>query len=77
MPWTLDGVPVELKGQGKRIPQWKLNGQGFVEALQPSPVKTSTPAEPVTLVPMGAARLRIAAFPVVGDGPSAHQWVAH
>jgi hypothetical protein len=30
----------------------------------------------VTLVPMGATRLRISAFPVIGSGPDAHHWVA-
>ena len=39
-------------------------------------MKSSGPVEPITLVPMGAARLRISAFPVIGEGPDAHQWEA-
>ena len=42
--------------------------------MQPSPIKSAEPLETVTLIPMGAARLRIAAFPVIGDGPDAHEW---
>jgi hypothetical protein len=43
--------------------------------LQPSPARSDEPLETVTLIPMGAARLRIAAFPTIGDGPEAHAWV--
>ena len=74
MPFTLDGVPIELVASGKMIPQWQLDDVGLVGLLQPSPVKTDTPREQITLVPMGAARLRISAFPVVGEGPDAQPW---
>jgi hypothetical protein len=30
--------------------------------------------EEITLIPMGAARLRIASFPQIGDGLDAHAW---
>jgi hypothetical protein len=30
--------------------------------------------ETVTLIPMGCARLRISAFPVIGEGPDAQPW---
>lgn len=33
-----------------------------------SPVRTAEPLEDVTLIPMGAARLRISMFPVAGGG---------
>jgi DUF1680 family protein len=70
-PFTLDGTPLELRAQAKRIPDWKLNKQGLVDPLPRSPVRSAEPVEPVTLVPMGAARLRIArlrisAFPIIG-----------
>jgi hypothetical protein len=38
-------------------------------------VLSEQPVETVSLIPMGAARLRIAAFPVIGNGPSSHRWV--
>jgi hypothetical protein len=31
------------------------------------PVQSSEPVETVTLIPMGAARLRISAFPVIAN----------
>ncbi len=42
--------------------------------MQQSPVKSSEPVETVTLIPMGCARLRISAFPVIGEGPDAQPW---
>jgi len=48
----------------------------MVGKLQPSPVKSDAPLETVTLIPMGAARLRIAAFPVIGAGANAREWTA-
>ncbi len=75
MPFTHDGVPIELKAKGQRIPTWKQDYLGLVGLLQPSPVKSSEPVEDIALIPMGAARLRISAFPVIGDGPDAHEWV--
>ena len=48
---------------------------GLVGLLQPSPVKSNEPTETITLIPMGAARLRISAFPTIGAGPDAHDWV--
>ncbi len=74
MPFTLEGVPLELVGSGKKIPEWELDDQGLVGLLQPSPVQSSQPTEKITLVPMGAARLRVSSFPVIGDGPQAHVW---
>jgi hypothetical protein len=75
-PWTPETVPITLKAQGRRIPEWRLDRFGLVAPLQDSPVKSDQPAESITLIPMGAARLRISAFPVIGDGPDAHAWTA-
>ena len=37
-------------------------------------MKSDQPIEIVTLIPMGATRQRISAFPVIGNGPDAHAW---
>jgi DUF1680 family protein len=75
MPFTHEGTSIELRAKGKRIPEWKSDYLGLVGLLQDSPAKSKEPTEDITLSPMGAARLRIASFPVIGDGPDAHQWV--
>jgi DUF1680 family protein len=74
MAFTQEGSPIELRAKGKRIDEWKLDYLGLVGLLQDSPVKSKEPTEDITLIPMGAARLRVASFPVIGDGPDAHQW---
>jgi hypothetical protein len=74
MPFTHEGTPIELRAKAQRIPEWQADRLGLVGKLQPSPVKSAEPVEDVTLIPMGAARLRIASFPVIGAGPGAHTW---
>ena len=71
-----DDAPLELKAKARKIPAWQLDELGLVGEVQPSPARTSEPIETVTLIPMGAARLRISAFPTVSDSPDAHVWVA-
>jgi hypothetical protein len=58
---------MELRVRAKKIAAWKQDSLGLVGKLQPSPVKSGEPIETVTLIPMGAARLRISAFPVIGE----------
>jgi hypothetical protein len=74
-PFTLENTPIQLSAQARKIPAWKMDSRGMVGKLQPSPAKSSERVEKITLVPMGAARLRIASFPVIGSGPNAHEWV--
>jgi hypothetical protein len=73
-PFTQNGTPIWLRCQARRIPEWKADKLGLVGLLQQSPARTEQPPEAVTLIPMGAARLRITAFPTVSNGPDAHQW---
>jgi hypothetical protein len=73
-PFTRDGVPIELRAKARRIPQWRTDDEHVVRPLQDSPARSAEPLETVTLVPMGAARLRITTFPVIGHGPDAHEW---
>jgi hypothetical protein len=75
-PFTQDSVPIELVAKAKQIPLWTIDRYGLCGVLQDSPVTSDQPINRVTLVPMGAARLRISAFPVIGSGPSAHEWTA-
>ena len=64
-PFTLESVPLSLKAKGKVIPEWILDKNGLCDVLPQSPVTVATKEQPIELVPMGAARLRISAFPVV------------
>lgn len=64
-PFTLASVPIELKTKGKKIGSWTMDKYGLCGELPDSPVTTLEATEEITLVPMGAARLRISAFPVV------------
>lgn len=75
-PFTPEAAPIELIAQGKRIPNWQMDAQGLVQPLQGSPARSDQPAESITLIPMGCARLRISAFPTIGEGPEAREWVA-
>jgi hypothetical protein len=73
-PFTLENTPLELRAKARRIPTWTEDHLGLVGLLQQSPVKSDQPVETITLVPMGAARLRLAAFPTMGESPGAHEW---
>jgi hypothetical protein len=75
-PFTPETVPIKLEATGRRIPNWQADGNNVIGPLQPSPVKSDQPDEKITLIPMGAARLRVAMFPVIGAGPAAHEWPA-
>src|SRR5262249_29800262 len=75
MPFT-HAAPVVIRAKAKRIPQWTLDSRGLVREVVPGPVPSHEPVEDVTLIPMGAARLRVTAFPMIGDGPDAKEWPA-
>lgn len=73
-PWTHETVPMTLRASAKKIPNWQTDTHQVITPLQPSPVRSNEVLETVTLVPMGAARLRLTSFPTIGDGPNAHNW---
>ncbi len=73
-PFTPDAAPLMLKMPARRIPEWSLGEHGLVGELQDSPVLSGQPTDTVELVPMGAARIRISSFPVIGDGADAKAW---
>jgi len=64
-PFTLANVPISINVKGKRIPDWRIDQYGLTAVLPQGPVQVSTEEEALELVPMGAARLRITAFPTV------------
>ena len=64
-PFSVATTPIRIVTNGKKIPSWGLDENGLVAILPKSPVQVDTPMEEITLVPMGAARLRISSFPVV------------
>lgn len=64
-PFTPESVPIELVTTGKQIPSWKIDPNGLCGMVPQSPVEVNTEKTSITLIPMGATRLRISAFPVV------------
>ncbi|MDR1335704.1 MAG: glycoside hydrolase family 127 protein [Tannerella sp.] len=62
-PFTPDNAPIELRAKGSIIPSWTIDRYGLCGVLPACPVRTAGAPEEITLIPMGAARLRISAFP--------------
>ncbi|WP_031082275.1 beta-L-arabinofuranosidase domain-containing protein, partial [Streptomyces sp. NRRL WC-3549] len=73
-PFTLGGSPLSITARARRIPEWTADDEHVVAPLQPSPARSTEPVEDVTLVPMGAARLRISSFPLAD--PRGTAWLA-
>ncbi|MFE9852614.1 beta-L-arabinofuranosidase domain-containing protein [Streptomyces sp. NPDC005576] len=73
-PFTLEGTPLTLTARARRIPEWSADDEHVVAPLQQSPARSTEPVEEVTLVPMGAARLRITSFPTAA--PDGAPWLA-
>lgn len=61
-PFTLSNVPFEFKAIGKKIASWGYDNTGMTD-LVPTKWDERADENQITLVPMGAARLRISAFP--------------
>jgi len=73
--WGSAKTPIEIKAKGCKIPGWQKDEADLVGLLSQSPVKSKEPVEDITLIPMGAARLRLSAFPVIDNGPDGQKWV--
>lgn len=73
-PFTAQAAPIVLKGTGRKIPGWVLDEHGLAAELRDSPVKSDEPDETIELIPMGAARLRISAFPAIASGDGGNIW---
>jgi hypothetical protein len=70
----LNRYDVELKVRAKRIPNWTTDEDNAVNELQQGPVNSTEPTETVTLIPMGAARLRIASIPLIATDGKGNDW---
>ena len=75
-PFTPESAPLEMTVQARQIPQWTMDQYGLCAVLQASPAWSDQSVQTVTLIPMGATRLRISAFPTVSTKAGAHRWVA-
>ena len=73
-PFRNEAAPVKLTTTARQIPNWTLDARGAVNEVVQQPVSSSEPEASVTLIPMGAARLRISAFPVISNAPDAKPW---
>lgn len=62
-PFTLSSVPMEFKAKGRLVPEWKIDEYGLCGILPYQNARKSEQVDEIILVPMGAARLRISAFP--------------
>lgn len=62
VPFDVKNPPAALEIKGRRYPQWTMqeNSAGPVPS---SPVRSTDPLRSLALVPYGAAKLRITAFP--------------
>lgn len=62
-PFTQSDVPLVFEAQGRQVPDWKIGEYKLCGVLPYEDVAKSDTCETLELIPMGAARLRISAFP--------------
>ena len=62
-PFTLESVPLEFTAKGRKVPSWGFDQTGMTDVLPTRFAPRADEEEAIRLVPMGAARLRITAFP--------------
>ena len=72
-PFDLKNVPVSIRTRGKQVPAWSLQENTAAE-LQNSPVLSDRAEEPIELIPLCSARLRMGCLPVIGEPPVAKAW---
>jgi len=66
IPFNVKNPPVTLEIKGRELPQWSVN-EHSAAAVPVSPVASNDPLQKLTLVPYGAAKLRITAFPFLRE----------
>jgi hypothetical protein len=62
-PFTQAASPIVLRAHGRLIPSWTLDRYGLCGVLPDADAPRSDRVDDIRLIPMGAARLRISAFP--------------
>ena len=67
-PFDRTTPPAKIQVKARRLPQWVITDDSAGPPPQ-SPVVVRGQDETVTLIPYGAARLRITSFPVLGPDP--------
>jgi len=65
-PFDSKTAPVRLVAKGRLVPDWTL-ARNAAAPPPHSPVKSSQPLETITLIPYGAAKLRITEFPALEE----------
>jgi hypothetical protein len=75
-PFSINTVPVHLTCTGRLIPEWGLDLTGLCAPLQDSPVYSDSPDVELTLIPMGAALLRLSSIPEVQNDRNLRRWRA-
>lgn len=65
-PFTPANSPIRLTTDAQRVNAWLADEQNVISELADGPVAAYTAVERVTLIPMGAARLRVTSFPQTG-----------
>jgi hypothetical protein len=65
-PFNQANAPIVLTTAGQVVADWQADSQQVVTPLVTGPVAANSPVEQVSLIPMGAARLRITSFPQTG-----------
>ena len=69
-PFDANNPPVELKVHGRLDPEWRVE-ENSAGPIPSSPVVSSSPLQTLILVPYGAAKLRITAFPYLRKSTAA------
>lgn len=62
-PFTTQNVPLQFRTLGRQIPSWGLDETGTCQVLPTPEAPRAEERDTITLIPMGAAQLRISAFP--------------
>ena len=62
-PWSQETAPVVLTVQARKVPSWTATSENENPPLPKPPLKLATAIEEVSLIPYGAAQLRVSVFP--------------